>query len=270
MSDVFLNRADSPFGSQIWNFLDKTVLSVAAQNLAGRKLLHTEGPYGLSVRFVPSHDKEVADEGGDNLTVSHAGAVPLAFLVTKFALGSREIDQYIKNGIAFDTRELIDSIMTITAKEDKIIFNGSKPLGIPGLLNTAGVLRSKLKPWSKIGDATESIIEAVDKLDNGGFHGPYSLALSPSLYNSLFKRFPQEEVLEIVHLKSLIAGGIIKAPSLKSGGVLVHAGRQFASIVLGQDLMTGFEGPSGRDYQFVLSESVSLRVVIPNSICILE
>ena len=270
MSEELLNRADSPFGSEIWDFLDKTVLSVAAQNLAGRRLLHTEGPYGLSVKFVPGHDREAADEGGENLTVSHAGAVPLAFLAAKFTLGSREIDQYIKSGFTFDTRELVASTLAITSKEDTIIFNGSKSLGIPGLLNTPGVLKSKLKPWNKIGDASESIIEAVDQLDKEGFHGPYSLALAPSLYNSLFKRFPQEEVLEIVHLKSLITGGITKAPSLKSGGTLVQAGSQYASIVLGQDLLTGFEGPSGRDYVFFISESVSLRVVVPNSICVLE
>ncbi|MDR2729191.1 MAG: bacteriocin family protein [Chitinispirillales bacterium] len=270
MSDELLGRGDTPFGSEVWNFIDQTILSIASQNLSARKLLHTEGPYGIDVKFVPGRDKEIDGESGENLTVSAAASAALALLVTKFSIGARDIEQYTKSGIAFDTSEIVSSALAITAKENKIIFEGSKPLGIHGLLNTPGAQKSKLKPWSKIGDAVESIIEAIDKLDSSGFHGPYSLALSSPLYNSLFKRYPQEEVLEIEHLKSLITGGIIKASSLKNTGVLVNSGSRYASIVLGQDLTAGFEGPSGRDFTFVLSESVSLRVVVPEAICVME
>ena len=270
MSAELLGRGDTPFGSDVWEFIDKTVLSVASQNLCGRKLLHTEGPYGIDLKFVPSRDKEVSDEGMENLTVSQSAPTALALLSTKFLIGARDIEQYTKNGIAFDTNEIISGALAITAKEDKIIFEGSKSLGVSGLLNTPGTQKTKLKAWSKIGDATESIIEAVDKLDSAGFHGPYSLALSAPLYNSLFKRYPQEEVLEIEHLKSLITGGIIKSSSLKNTGVLINTGSRYASIVLGQDLTAGFEGPSGRDFVFTLSESVSLRVVIPQAVCVME
>ncbi|MCL2688264.1 MAG: bacteriocin family protein [Chitinispirillia bacterium] len=270
MSAELLGRGDTPFGSDIWEFIDKTVLSAASQNLCGRKLLHTEGPYGIDLKFVPSRDKGIDDESGEDLTVSQAASAPLALLSAKFSIGARDIEQYTKHRIAFDTNEIISSTLAITAKEDKLIFEGSKSLGAPGLLNTPGIMKSKLKPWIKIGDAAESIIEAVDKLDSAGFHGPYSLALSAPLYNSLFKRYPQEEVLEIEHLKSLITGGIIKSSSLKNTGVLINTGSRYASIVLGQDLAAGFEGPSGRDFVFTLSESVSLRVVVPQAVCVME
>jgi len=269
MSAELLGRGDTPFGSEIWEFIDKTVLSAASQNLTGRKLLHTEGPYGIDLKFVPGRDKEVDDESGESLTVSQAASSALPLLSAKFSISARDIEQYTKSGIAFDTNEIISGTLAITVKEDMLIFEGSKSLGILGLLNTPGTQKSKLKPWVKIGDAAESIIEAVDKLDSAGFHGPYSLALSAPLYNSLFKRYPQEEVLEIEHLKPLITGGIIKASSLKNSGVLINTGRQYASIVLGQDLATGFEGPSGRDFVFTLSESVSLRVVIPGAVCVM-
>ncbi len=270
MNSGLLNRGDSPFNQNIWDLIDNTVKSVASQTLSARKLLHIEGPYGLELKFVPGPDKKIKDEGADELSVSVAAGAPLAFLVNKFTLNSRDLDQFSSSGILFDMKDLVSSVLAISDKEDKLLFNGSKSLGVNGIINAPGVLKSKLKPWTRIGDAAESVITAVDQLDKAGFHGPYSLALSPALYNSLFRRYPQEEVLEIEHLKSLVTKGIFKAPSLNNGGVLVNYGVQFASIVLGQDLVTGFEGPSGRDYIFVVSESLALRINIPQSICVLE
>ncbi|MFP4163235.1 MAG: family 1 encapsulin nanocompartment shell protein [Chitinispirillaceae bacterium] len=268
MSEEFLNRGDAPFEDKIWEQIDTTVQSVASRTLSARKLLHTEGPYGVGLKFVPEHDQKIDEEG--DLTVSSAGAVPLAFLVNKFSLNSRDLDQYASSGIMFDMKDLVSSVLALADKEDKLIFYGSNALGVQGITNSPGVLKTKLKPWKKIGDATENVISAIEQLDKAGFHGPYSLALAPSLYNSLLKRYPQEEVLELEHLRALVSEGIVKAPVLNDGGVLINYGPQFASIALGQDLMTGFEGPEGRDYIFVLSESVALRINIPRSICILQ
>ena len=265
-----LNRDDAPVDAKTWELIDRTVQSVATQTLSARKLLHIEGPYGLGVKFVPGHDSKLAQEGAGELTVSSAQSVPVTFLSNNFTLNSRDLDLYSRSGILFDMKELVASVLAIAEKEDNIIFTGLKSLGVMGLMNSPGVLNSRLKPWTKIGDAAESVIAALDQLDSAGYHGPYSLALAPSLYNSLFRRYPQEEVLEIEHLRALVTEGIIKAPTLKGGGVLVSSGIQFSSIVLGQDLMTGFEGPSGRDYIFVLSVSIALRVNIPHSVCILE
>lgn len=270
MSEDFLNRGDAPFEDKIWEQIDRTVQSVASRVLSARKLLHIEGPYGLGLKFVPEHDQVVSEESSGALTVSSAGAIPLAFLVNKFSLNSRDLDQFASSGIMFDMKEMVSSVLALADKEDKLLFYGSSALGVRGMMNTPGTLKSKLKSWKKIGDATDTVISAIEQLDKAGFHGPYSLALAPSLYNSLFRRYPQEEVLEVEHLKSLVSEGIIKAPVLNEGGVLVNYGAQFASIALGQDLMTGFEGPEGRDYTFVLSESIALRINIPHTICVLE
>lgn len=107
-------------------------------------------------------------------------------------------------------------------------------------------------------------------LDGAGFHGPYTLALAPSVYNLLFRRYPQSNATQIEHLRLLVTDGIVKAPAVSSGGVLLASGRQSASIILGQDLMASFVGPSGRDYEFMVSESLVLRLMEPAAVCVLK
>jgi uncharacterized linocin/CFP29 family protein len=91
-----------------------------------------------------------------------------------------------------------------------------------------------------------------------------------TLYNKLFRQYPNTEILELDHLKKIVTGGIIKSAAIASGGVLITGGAEFVTIVLGQDLMAGFEGPSARDYVFTLSETLALRLIVPKSVCVLD
>jgi len=114
------------------------------------------------------------------------------------------------------------------------------------------------------------IIKAATQLDNAGFHGPYTLGLSSNLFNTLFRLYPQGNLTEYQHLQTFITDGIVKVPALKAGGVLLASGRQFASIVLGQDLLTSFVGPKGKSFEFVISETVALRLVQPAAVVVLK
>jgi len=71
------------------------------------------------------------------------------------------------------------------------------------------------------------------------------------------------------HVKTMVTEGVFKAPILESGGVLLTSGRQYASIVLGQDMTIGFIGPAGDRIEFSISESLTLRILQPKAICVL-
>jgi len=268
-SGKWLHRDDAPFGSMVWKLIDETVMNVAKGQLGARKLLYIEGPYGLGMEYISGPQAKV-ESGKDEIEISADRGIPLAQIENAFKLPSRHLATYEETGVAFNREPLVKSVISSCEQEDAMVFYGAKELGISGLLNASGTQSMQLKPWDKVGDAIESIIAAVDKLDSSGFHGPYSLALTPDLYNRLFRIYPQANILEIEHIKSLVTDGVIKSASIKSGGVLVASGRQFASIVLGQDLSTGFEGPEGRDYVFTLSETVALRLTVPQSVCVLQ
>jgi|GEM_PF-175057 uncharacterized linocin/CFP29 family protein len=269
MSLSLLNRDDAPFDQQFWNTLDDTIKNVAQAQLSVRKLLYTEGPCGLGMQFVPGNEKLVeAFEGGPDISLPQG--VPLVQLSSSFNIAARDIEAFQKAGLKINLENLINSLLKITTQEDKVLLYGIKASGLYGLMSYPEALRMKLDKWEQVGDAVESILKAVEILDKEGFHGPYSLALSTNLYNKLFRRYPNTEIIEMDHLKTLVTEGIIKSAAIESGGVLVASAQEYASIVLGQDLVAGFEGPSGRDYVFTLSETVALRIVVPKSICVLE
>lgn len=48
------------------------------------------------------------------------------------------------------------------------------------------------------------------------------------------------------------------------------SGRQFAFIVLGQDMAIGLVGPTGEEIEFSISESLAPLIRQPQAICVLK
>jgi uncharacterized linocin/CFP29 family protein len=134
-------------------------------------------------------------------------------------------------------------------------------------MNLPGAGKSPLGKWDKLGGAANDLIGAVTALDAEGFHGPYVLGLSPRRYNLLFRRYEMGGT-ELEHLSQMVKS-IVKLPALEDGGILIAEGRQYASIILGQDLTLGYIGPTADALEFSISESIALLVREPRAIRIL-
>ena len=67
MSNKYLARSDAPFGDEIWSLLDSAMIDVARSQLAGRRMLGLEGPYGLGLKMIPSADKALESLGVDRV-----------------------------------------------------------------------------------------------------------------------------------------------------------------------------------------------------------
>ncbi len=263
----YLNRGDAPFDSKVWRRIDEAVVTAAKGQLSGRKLLEVEGPYGLGVKFLTGPDV-VSEEASPTISTSHV--LPLVSIRQSFTLASRDIAAFEQYGSELDLGSAAKAAVDCARKEDELIFSGSKAIGADGILTSKGTQSVKLQPWTKIGAAADDVIQAATVLDDAGFHGPYRLGLSSKCYNMLFRRYPQGNSTEMDHIKSVVPGGVIKVPAMDSGGVLAATGRQYASIVIGQDLMTGFVGPTGSGYEFTVTESLALRLIEPAAICVLR
>lgn len=266
----YLHREDAPFSEGVWQKIDQVVTEAAKSQLSARRLIHIEGPYGLGLSALPGADEVVAEggEGAPELLVSPARQV--ALVRKGFRLGARGIAAFEQRGLPLDLGSAAAAAIACARQEDDLLHNGSKAVGAQGLLNAKGVQTSKLKPWDKVGAAADDVIAAVTRLDEAGFHGPYALGLAPDRYNLLFRRYNQGNQTEMEHLRALVTDGIVKAPAIGSGGVLLATGRQYATIVVGQDLVTAFVGPAGGDYEFVLAESIMLRLLQPAAVCVLK
>jgi uncharacterized linocin/CFP29 family protein len=263
----YLNRDDSPFDQNLWRYLDEMVSTIARGQLNARRLLYTGNPTGLDSQFIMGgaekrieNDVEIVVPRGNFLTQ----------LSTRFEISSRDIAMFMKTGIQFDMASLLKSVMNVSEQEDLLLFYGSEQSGVKGLINSDGIHKIPASPWKQVGDIISMVLSGIDVLDKAGFRGPYALGLSPQLYNKLFTKYPQADILEMDHMKTLVTDGVLKINFLHQGGILMMSNKEFQSIILGQDLMAGFEGASGRDYIFTLSETIALKVNVPESIVLFE
>ena len=270
MSEQYLNRGDAPFGEGVWEAIDNAVVGSARSQLAGRRLLHTIGPQGLGLKALPFGDRPVQGNTVEGVTVSSSCMVPVAMIHSEFTLSVRDVAAYEQSGIPLDLDAAVRAALALAHQEDQIVFNGLPALSVAGLLDTPRVRTIKLRPWNNVGDAVQDIIGAVEELDAAGFLGPYALALTPKSYNHLFRLYPHSDTTELEHARQAVTDRIIKAPALPGGGVLLDTSGPFANIVLGQDMMTSFVGPSAGRYQFAILESIALWVRVPEAICVLK
>lgn len=264
MANKYLAREDAPFGSDVWEALDEAMVEAAKPQLVGRRLLELEGPYGLGLKSV-SLKEEMTESG-----LIAAATLPLVLIYEEFDLGVRDLANYEREGITLDRTPVADAAMAAAKREEDLILNGSEELGIAGLLTADGANSVALGDWGEVGAAVEDLIEGVTALDEAGFHGPYTLALAPARYNRLFRRYERGNETEMEHVRALVTDGVYKAPGLEDGGVLLATGRQYASIVVGQDMTIGFIGPEGDRIAFTITETLVPRIRRPNAICVLE
>ena len=173
MSD-FLNRADAPFDSAFWKMIDEIVRDVAIGQLSARKLLYSEGPFGLGLQFLPGKEQSF---GTDSIQLSAPEFKSLTLINGNFTFAAKSIAAFQQSGIRMDIEPLVKSVLEIAAQEDELLYYGSSAMKLTGLLTGSGIQKYKLKPWNLVGDAVEDMIDAVTKLDASGFHGPYALAL---------------------------------------------------------------------------------------------
>jgi len=260
MENNYLGRREAPISAETWKLLDATMIEAAKSQLAGRRLISIEGPFGLGLKAIPLSDSEIA-EG-----VTGSPVVPVNLITSSFFLNKRDLAASGKDPI-LDLDPVAVAAIACARKEDGIIFSGI--LDTPGLLGAEGSSSLALTKWDKTGTAADQVISAVTKLDDAGFHGPYCMGLAPTQYNLLLRRYPQGDGTELDHIRTILGGDVVKAPVLKKGGVLLASGRQFCSLVIGQDMSIGFNGPAGDAYEFSISESLALLIRAPESICVL-
>jgi uncharacterized linocin/CFP29 family protein len=262
MANKFLLREDAHLENETWAAIDATVINAAKSILAGRRILAVEGPYGLGLKGIPMMDDHL--EGG----LISSSVVPVQYIQNSFLLAKRDIAAHERDGLPLDTCAVADAAIETARMEDNLIFHGAQ--NIAGLFTCEGTASSPVSSWDKVGNAAEDIIRAITRLDEGGFHGPYALALAPARYNLLLRRYPQSHGTELEHIRTMVTEGVVKAPILDKGGILLAPGPQFATIALGQDLAAGFIGPVEESLEFSISESLALVIRDPGSICVLK
>jgi uncharacterized linocin/CFP29 family protein len=269
----YLPREDAPFGDKAWAQIDEAVTGSAKSQLAGRRVLDVVGPLGFATRVLdlgehPADAKATFHDAAAGITAP--ATLPIPLLHAEFALPIRSLAAAEEGKAPLDTAGAAMAAIACARLEDELIFHGNKALGISGLLSGPGAGKVKLGDWSAEGQAIDDIVKAVNVLDAAGFPGPYTAALAPALYNALFRRYAQGNMTHMDHARQIITEGLVKAPALAAGGVVLAAGKEFARIVLARDMAAAYVGPAGTDYELVILESVCPLVTVREAVCVLE
>jgi uncharacterized linocin/CFP29 family protein len=266
MSGDYLNRAQAPFAEALWQTIDAAVVDAARDLLTGRRFLELDGAYGVGLTAIEVGSDELRQDDAAGVAVVMGRVQPVAMLRKTFQLSIRRIAGHVENDQPLDLAAAEDAAEAVAAREEALIYRGEEAAHLPGLLTASGRHHVQGGDWSEVEQALRDVLAGVTRLDSSGFRGPYALALSPPLYNGLFRLYPGTDLPQLEHLRRLCTRGIFKAAI--EGGVLVDP--RVGVLILGQDLRTGYIGHDGIHYQLYASESVALRIDDPKAVCTLD
>jgi len=267
MSD-YLMRDQAPFGEDFWKALDDAVTGSARSQLAGRRFISLVGPLGVGATSALAAAQPVALSRGAVSLQAPPTTFPLPTLSADFSLAWRQLEATSAMSLPTDLSPAMEAAIAVAGAEDELILNGDKDLGVAGLFTVEGKQSVKGAAWGEGLNGFNDILTAYSALSKTAIARPYVLVLSVERFTAL--QHPADSVeLEIDRVKRLV-DGVFVSPALDSqAAALVGNGAQYLDLVIGQDLITAYLGPSGMDHIFRVLESLALRIKKPQAICVI-
>jgi uncharacterized linocin/CFP29 family protein len=272
----YLQRDQAPFGQAEWAAIDQAVVRTAQSVLIGRRFINLVGPFGPGVEALPN-DILAGGGGGrvdllgaaedDQLTIGSRQFLPLPLLYKDFWLHWRDLESSRLMGVPLDTGKAAAAAAATAQTEDRLIFDGNAELGLPGLRTVEGRQTLPMGNWDSMGGAFADVVEGVRVLTQGGFTGPYAMAVSPRLYADLNRIFDATGVLELEQVEKLARRGVYPTAVLpEPGALLIDSGAQNVDLAVGLDLSTAYVESSNLNHRLRVLESLVLRIRRPGAI----
>lgn len=279
-SSNFLTHEHMPLSPERWRELNMAIVEVARRRLVGRRFLDLYGPLGAGVQvvhndvFTGSERADIGLIGEEASTPVHATSrqmLSIPILYKDFSLYWRDLQTGEQFGTPLDLSAAAGASSHVADREDDLIFNGVKELGLPGLCNVAGRQTMPLGDWNKVGTALATVSAAIERLVEHGFYGPYCLVTSPHLYAKLARFVENTGVSELGHIRELCTDGVYRSSVLgNQQAVLVSTGPQNFDLAVAQDFRVAYLGAEQMNHPFRVFECLVLRIKRPQAICTLE
>jgi uncharacterized linocin/CFP29 family protein len=265
------DREGAPFGQGVWDEIDQVARAAAEEVRAGRRLLEVVGPLGFAARAGVAEDEAVGgDEAPDRVHVHVPAVRALPVLHRTFSLGARNVAAREAAREPLVLSEAAEAARQIGRAEDGLLFDGNAEAGVTGLLAHPGAVALTAGDWSDPARAADELLAALARLDQAGHHGPFAAAVSPGRFYQLLRPHPGSALTPYQQLLPAFAGGIVKAPALADGAVVVMRSASGPRAVLGQELAAAYDGREGIFHRISLVESVTLLAGVPGSVAILR
>jgi uncharacterized linocin/CFP29 family protein len=268
------DRDAAPFGQEVWDQIDGVARAAADDVRAARRLLEVIGPLGFQVRAGVAEDEPVAidaaDDPGERVHVHVPRVRALPVLHGTFALGARAVAASEAGREPLVLADAAQAARRIARAEDRLLFAGSAAAGVRGLLGHEGAVEITPGDWKDPGRAADDLLGALARLEAEGGHGPFAAAVSPARFYQLLRPHPGTALTPYQQLLPAFPGGIVKAPTLADGAVIVLRSASGPRAVVGQDLTAAYDGREGIFHRISLVESVTLLPGAAGSVAVLR
>lgn len=276
----FLTHEHLPLSPERWRELNMAVVEVARRRLVGRRFLDLFGPLGAGVQSVHNDVFTGTDRAGIGILgeeptppVRTTGRqmLTIPILYKDFSLYWRDLQTSEQFGTPLDMSAAAGASSFVADREDDMIFNGVKELGLPGLVTVSGRQVMPLGDWSKVGTALATVSTAIERFVENGYFGPYCLVMSPHLYAKLARFVENTGLSEIAHIRELCTDGVFRSNVLPMNlAVLLSTGPQNFDLAVAQDFRVAYLGAEKMNHPFRVFECAVLRIKRAQAICTLE
>lgn len=246
----YLMRDAAPLSDKEWQAVDSLVVKIARDFLVGRRFLDLVGPFGAGMEIVPV---------GVGDARKH---IPLSVIEQSFTLHWRDIEASRKLGVPVELGAAARAAMACARMEDESVLGG---------LWDAAEKSVPVAEWGKAEGPLQSVVAATELLFEDGFSGPYALVMSPDLYTQTQRVSHGMGRMVSKLIADVAEGGMFRSQLLgESQGMVLALGAFNFDLVVGQDLITAYEGNEGLDHNFRILETIALRIKRAGAICKLE
>lgn len=135
----YLARESADLSDGLWNRIDETVIGTARAQLTCRRFLKVFGPLGAGVTTVAVdgvNKEEVLEDGIGRIVGRTQLELPLFY--EDFTLLGRDLELAAQTGLPVDLSAAIAAAKKAARREDDLVLNGNKALGVDGLLTVKG------------------------------------------------------------------------------------------------------------------------------------
>jgi uncharacterized linocin/CFP29 family protein len=264
------DRDQAPFGQGIWDEIDRVAGAAADEVRAGRRLLEVVGPLGFGARAGVAEDAAVREDSAEAVHVHVPAVRAMPVLHRTFSLGARNVAAREVSREPLVLADAAEAARQIGRAEDRLLFAGNTAAGVGGLLRQEGAIEVEAGDWSDPSRAADELLSALARLDGAGRHGPFAAAVSPGRFYQLLRPHAGSALTPYQQLLPAFAGGIVKAPALQDGAIVVVRSAAGPRAVVGQDLAAAYDGRDGIFHRISLVESVTLLPGVAGSVAILR
>ncbi len=254
-----LKRDLAPITTEAWEQIDEEATRVLKLHLAGRKLVDFAGPFGWKKGGVNTgHLKHLEKGTIEGVRYAVREVKPLVELRSPIILKILELDYADRGATDIDLDPVIDTAEKVAHAEDSAIWHGFADGQIEGIIPSSPHTPIDVE---SVSDWPRAIEAAKETLRLAGVNGPYALAAGIESYDELVGAgvdgYPLRKRIE----ENIIGGGIVWAPALEGGAVLLSIRGGDFELTVGKDLSVGYAGADRKEVELYITESFTFRVL---------